>query len=110
MLHKRCFAINVCNIFTDNKLPELFDCLSNVELLRLLLFCVADEEPSHISVAVFCTEDNFLNLVIKSDNIRVILCIIYVRFVLFFYFFLYQLIVTRQDCDNQTNTCGKIVT
>ena len=34
-----------CNIVTDNKSPEVFDCLSNVELLRIFLFGLPDDEP-----------------------------------------------------------------
>jgi len=49
----------VCNIVTDNKSHEIFDCLSNVELLRVFLFGLPDDEPSHISVAVFCTVGDF---------------------------------------------------
>ena len=55
---------NVCNIVTDNKLPEHFDCLSDFELLRVFLVCLPDDEASHISVAVLCTVDDFL----KSCN------------------------------------------
>jgi len=54
----------VWNILTDNKSPEIFDCLSNVELLRIFLFGLPDDEPSHISVAAFCAVDDFL----KSSN------------------------------------------
>jgi len=54
----------VCNIVTDHKSPEFFDCLSNVGLLRIFLFGLPDNEPSHISVAVFCAVDDFL----KSCN------------------------------------------
>ena len=50
----------VYNIVTDNKSPEIFDCLSNVELLRIFLFGLPDDGPSHVSVAVFCAVDNFL--------------------------------------------------
>ena len=50
----------VCNIVTDNKSPEIFDCLSNVELLRIFLFGLPDDGPSHISVAVFYVVDEFL--------------------------------------------------
>ena len=48
------------NIVTDNKSPEIFDCLSDVGLLRIFLFGLPDDEPSHISVAVFCAVDEFL--------------------------------------------------
>jgi len=54
----------VCNIVTDNKSTEFFDCLSIVELLRIFLFGLPDDEPSHISVAVFCAVD----IVLKSCN------------------------------------------
>ena len=49
----------VCNILTDNKLAEHFDCSSNVELLHLLLFGLSDG-PIQISVAVFCAVDELL--------------------------------------------------
>jgi len=49
----------VCNILTDNKSAEHFDCLSTVELLRLLLVGLFDA-PTQISVAVFCAVDEFL--------------------------------------------------
>jgi len=54
----------VYNIVIDNKSPEFFDCLNNVELLRIFLFGLPDDEPSHILVAVFCAVDDFL----KSCN------------------------------------------
>jgi len=54
----------VCNIVTDHKSPEFFDCLSNVELLRISLFGLPDDEPSHISVGVVCAVVDFL----KSCN------------------------------------------
>ena len=59
MSHERSFAIGSCNIVTDNKSPELFDCLSNVELLRIFLFDLPDDEPSHFLVAAFCAVDDF---------------------------------------------------
>jgi len=49
----------VCNVLTDNELPEHFDRLSNVELVRLFLFGLPDDGPPHISVAVFCPVDDF---------------------------------------------------
>jgi len=49
----------VCSIATDES-PELFDCLNNVELLCIFLVGLPDDEPSHISVAVFCAVDDFL--------------------------------------------------
>jgi len=54
----------VCNVVIDNKSSELFDCLNNVELLLIFLFRLPDDEPSHISDAVFCAVDDFL----KSCN------------------------------------------
>ena len=54
----------VYNIVTNNMSPEFFDCLSNVQLLRIFLFGLPDNEPSHVSVAVFCAMDDFL----KSCN------------------------------------------
>jgi len=50
----------VCNTVTDNKSPELFDCLSNVELVRIFLLGLPADKPSHISIAVFCAVDYFL--------------------------------------------------
>jgi len=57
----------VCKIFNlaDNKLPEHFDCLNNVELLRLFLCGLPDDEPSHNSVAVFCAVDEFLKSCVR---------------------------------------------
>ena len=49
----------VCNVVTDKKLPGHFEFVSNVELLRILLFGLPDDEPSHISMAAFCALDNF---------------------------------------------------
>ena len=61
----RAILLNrVYNIAANNISPEFFDCLSNVELLRIFLFGLPDNEPSHISVAVFCAVDDFL----KSCN------------------------------------------
>jgi len=34
----------VCKILTENNLAEHFDCLSNVELLRLFLFGLSDDD------------------------------------------------------------------
>ena len=66
MPHERSFPIgSVCNIVTDNKSPEIFDCLSDFELLRIFLFGLPDNWPSHVSVAVFCAVDDFL----KSSKI-----------------------------------------
>ena len=75
----------VYNLVTDNKSPEFFGCLSNAELLPMFLFHLHDDEPSHISVAIFCAVDDFL--VIDFDNIRVTLCIVYGRFVLICWIF-----------------------
>jgi len=59
--HERSILCNmVCNIATDNKSPELFGCLRNVELMHIFLFGLPEDEPSHISVAVFCAVDDFL--------------------------------------------------
>ena len=44
----------VYNIVTNNISPEFFDCLSSVELLRIFVFGLPDNEPSHVSVAVLC--------------------------------------------------------
>ena len=79
-----------CHILTDNKLPEHFDCLSNVELLLLFLFGLSDV-PTQISVDVFCAVVEFLklNLVIDSDCILVTLCVIYVWFVLSYCIFVH---------------------
>jgi len=72
----------VCNIVIDNKSPEFFVCLSNVELLRIFLFGLPDEESSRISVAVFRPVDDFLKSCNRFDNIRATLYTIYGRFVL----------------------------
>jgi len=50
----------VYNIVNNNISPEFFYCLSSVELLRIFLFGLPDNEPSHVSVAVFCAVDDFL--------------------------------------------------
>jgi len=50
----------VYNVVTNNISPEFFDCLSNVQLLRIFLFGLPDNEPSHVSVAVFGAVDDFL--------------------------------------------------
>jgi len=72
----------VCNIVIDNKSPEFFVCLSNVELLRIFLFGLPDEESSRISVAVFRPVDDFLKSCNRFDIIRATLYTIYGRFVL----------------------------
>jgi len=67
-INKKSFRTCVCGdieteihlFFYCNKSPEFFDCLSNVELLHVFLFGLPDDEPSHISVAVFCAVNDFL--------------------------------------------------
>jgi len=54
----------VYNIVTNNISPEFFDCRSSIELLRIFLFGLPNNEPSHVSVAMFCVVDDFL----KSCN------------------------------------------
>jgi len=51
----------VCDIVSANKLPEVFDYLSNHELLHTFVFGLPDDEPSFISspTAVFCAVDEF---------------------------------------------------
>jgi len=48
-------------------------------------------------------------LAIDFDCSLVTLCIIYVCFVLSCCIYLYQIVVTLQDCNNQANPCRKIV-
>jgi len=48
----------VCIVLTDNKSAAHFDCLCNVELLRLFLFGLSDT-PTQISVAVFAPYMSF---------------------------------------------------
>jgi len=50
----------VYNIVTNNMSHEFFDCLSNVQLLRIFLFGLPDNEPSHVSVAVFCAVEPWM--------------------------------------------------
>ena len=44
----------VYNIATNNMSPGFFDCLSNVELLRIFVFGLPDNKPSHLGCCVLC--------------------------------------------------------